>query len=81
MGITPQALQPIEPVIPVRPTIDDADATILSVLGNREARRRYFKRNRKKAFLGMNWQDVNDDKRIEKQKPFINEAKRQNKRG
>lgn len=81
MGITPQALQPIAPVTPVRPTIDDADATILSVLGNRQARRRFFKKNKKKNFAGMTWQDVNDDTRIEKQKPFINEAKRQNKRG
>lgn len=51
--------------------IDDGIASILSMLPNRESRRRFFKKNRNKALKGMSWHDVNNDERIVKQQPFI----------
>lgn len=61
--------------------IDDGVASILSILSNRESRRRFFKKNRNKILDGMSWQDVNSDSRIVKQQPFINVAKRARSRG
>lgn len=60
--------------------LDDGDIAIFSMNGNREQRRRFFQANRKTAYKGVSWQDINNDPRVTKKKPYINEEKRANRR-